>query len=116
MTKTEVTELFSIMMLAWPQARMFQPETLRQTVELWAASTQDIDFETAKRAALTLCQRLKFPPSIAEFREAAEAVRETDRARMLEREYEDRMLAFLEGQQGLPTGRRIAIEGRKETT
>lgn len=78
MTRKEVAEIFSLMMMAWPNAKMFERglEGLGQTIELWTACTSDIDFWTAQRATIKLCKECKFPPSIAEFRERAEKVSE----------------------------------------
>lgn len=74
MTKKEMTELFSVMLLAWPNSEMFKGgiAKLGPTIELWAACTDDIDFWTGKQAVMDLCKTLKFPPTIAEFRERAD--------------------------------------------
>ena len=76
MTKKEVTEIFSVMLLAWPNAEMFKGgmQKLGPTIELWATCTADIDFWTAQKATIKLCQECKFPPTIAEFREKTEKV------------------------------------------
>lgn len=76
MTKQEMTEIFSVMLLAWPNAEMFKGgiQKLGPTIELWAACTSDIDFWTAQQAVIKLCKECKFPPSIAEFRERVEKV------------------------------------------
>ncbi|MBR2943371.1 MAG: hypothetical protein IKB82_08235 [Clostridia bacterium] len=76
MTKKEMTELFSVMLLAWPNAEMFKGgiQKLGPTIELWTACTTDVDFWTAQRAVLKLCKECKFPPTIAEFREKVESV------------------------------------------
>lgn len=73
MTKREMTELFSVMLLAWPNSEMFKGgiAKLGPTIELWSACTEDIDFWTGKQAVMDLCKTLKFPPTIAEFRERA---------------------------------------------
>lgn len=77
MTRKEMTELFALMMLAWPKAEMFKggKEKLAPTIELWTVSTSDIDYWTGQRAVMRLCQNNVYPPAIAEFREAADAVR-----------------------------------------
>lgn len=115
MTKAEMTEIFSIMMLAWPQAKMFQPETLRQTVELWAACTQDIRFEFAQKAALALCQTSKFPPSIADFREQAQNEIYKYLSEENHKDFEERVIAFLEDNKKLSSGLLMEIEDRKES-
>lgn len=76
MTKTEMTELFAVMSLAWPQAEMFRGgvDKLGPTIALWTACLQDLDAWTAQKAMVKLCRECKFPPAIAELREAADAV------------------------------------------
>ena len=76
MTNKEMTELFSVMLLAWPQAEMFKGgiTKLGPTIELWTTCTRDIDFWTGQQAVVLLCKTSKFPPTIAEFRQQAEAV------------------------------------------
>lgn len=71
MTQKEVTELFSVMLLAWPNAEMFKGgvQKLGPTIELWAKCLPDVDFWTGQQALIQLCRVCKFPPSIAEFRE-----------------------------------------------
>lgn len=46
MTKKEMTELFSVMLLAWPNAEMFKGGVakLGPTIELWTACLTDVDF------------------------------------------------------------------------
>lgn len=77
MTKKEMTEIFSVMMLAWPNAEMFKGgiEKLAPTIELWAAGLSDVDFWTAQHAVLKLCRECKYPPTIADFRERISSVR-----------------------------------------
>lgn len=76
MTNKEMTEIFGVMLLAWPNAETFRGgiAKLGPTIKLWAACTQDVDFWTGQQAVTRLCKTSKFPPSIAEFREQAEAV------------------------------------------
>lgn len=73
MTKKEMTEIFSVMMLAWPNAEMFKGgiKKLAPTIELWTACLPEVDFWTAQQAVIKLCRECKFPPSIAEFKEKA---------------------------------------------
>lgn len=82
MTKAEVTQIFAVLALAYPGAEMFRApskqaleEKLAPTVALWAACLRDVDLWTGQAAAVRVCQTCKFPPSIAEYREAAEAVK-----------------------------------------
>ncbi len=76
MTRKEVTELFSVMLLAWPNAEMFKGgvQKLGPTIELWAKCLTDVDFWTGQQALIRLCKVCKFPPTIAEFREQVESV------------------------------------------
>lgn len=87
MTDQEMTRLFSVMLLAWPNAPMFQGgiEKLGPTIRLWRVCLSDVDFLTGQMAVLRLCRTCKFPPSIAETRAAADEIRaemkrETDEA------------------------------------
>ena len=77
MTKKEMTELFSVMLLAWPNAEMFKGGVakLGPTIELWTACLTDVDFWLGQQAVIRLCRECKFPPSIAEFKEKADAVK-----------------------------------------
>lgn len=78
MTKKEMTEIFAAMMLAWPSAEMFKGgiQRLGPTIELWAACLPDVDFWLAQQAVVRLCRECKFPPTIAEFRAQADAVKQ----------------------------------------
>ena len=78
MTKKEMSEIFGGMILAWPNAEMFKGglQKLKPTVELWTACLPEIDFETGQSVLRELCRKCKFPPTIAEFREEAEAMGE----------------------------------------
>ena len=73
MTEKQMTELFAVMMLAWPGAEMFKGgiPKLGPTIELWTARTRDIDFWMGAQAVGRLCDINKFPPTIAEFQEQA---------------------------------------------
>lgn len=81
MTRKEMTEIFSVMSLAWPNAEMFKGgvERLGPTITLWASCLPDVDFWTAQQAVVRLCRECKFPPTIAELREAAETVQKNIR-------------------------------------
>lgn len=78
MTKKEMTELFGVMLLAWPNAEMFKGGVakLGPTIELWTACLTDVDFWLGQQAVIRLCRECKFPPSIAEFKEKADAVKQ----------------------------------------
>lgn len=87
MTRAEMTEIFAVLMLAYPNAEMFKAtsqqalmEKLAPTITLWATCLSDIDFWTGQQAAVRVCRVCKFPPTIAEFREQAEAVQRDTRA------------------------------------
>lgn len=84
MTKKEMTEIFSVMLLAWPNAEMFKGGVakLGPTIELWAACLSDVDFWTAQQAVIRLCRVCKFPPSIAEFKEQADTVNQDVQSRI----------------------------------
>ena len=71
-----MTELFSVMLLAWPNAEMFKGGVakLGPTIELWTACLPEVDFWTGRQAVVRLCRTSPFPPSIAEFKRQAEAV------------------------------------------
>lgn len=81
MTRAEMTEIFAILALAYPNAEMFKApnaqairEKLAPTIVLWTACLQEFDSWTMQRAVVQVCQTCKFPPSIAEMREAGETV------------------------------------------
>jgi len=72
----EMTELFLVMLLAWPNAEAFKGgiPKLTPTIKLWTSCTADVDFWTGQQAVIHLCQHCKFPPTIAEFREQVDNV------------------------------------------
>lgn len=76
MTHQEMTLIFGQMLLAWPSAPMFQGgvKQLGPTINLWAVSMPDVDFWTAKQAVCRMVRTCKFPPTIAEFLQAAKEV------------------------------------------
>lgn len=84
MTAKEMTEIFSVMLLAWPNAETFKGgiAKLGPTIKLWTASTQDIDFWAGQQAVMRLCKECKYPPTIAEFREKAKDVADDIKARI----------------------------------
>lgn len=76
MTTTEMTELFSVMMLAWPNAEMFKGglQKLAPTIKLWTQCLSDISFQRGQQVVIHLCKTSKYPPTISEFRDAAKYV------------------------------------------
>lgn len=76
MTQKEVTELFTLMLLAWPYDEKFKGgmQKLEATIEIWTTCLTDVDYWTGKQALIRLCKVCKFPPTIAEFREQVEGV------------------------------------------
>ena len=76
MTNREMTELFSLMLLAWPNAELFRGGIgkLGPTIKLWTASTANVDFWTGGQAVYRLIRTNKFPPSISEFLDRANEV------------------------------------------
>lgn len=76
MTRKEMTEIFSVMMIAWPNAEAFKGgiEKLRPTITLWTRSLAEVDYWTGQQAVKQMCKELKFPPTIADFRENVKAI------------------------------------------
>ena len=77
MTLKETSEIFSVLMLAYPNAEMFKGgiKQLAPTIKVWTQCLNDVDFWTAQQAVIRLCKVCKFPPSIAEFREQVDGVK-----------------------------------------
>ena len=73
MTKVEMTEIFAVLLIAYPGAPQFQGgiEGLRPTINLWTSCLADIEYWLGLRATKIICRELRFPPTIAEFRSAA---------------------------------------------
>lgn len=76
MTKSEMTELFAVMSIAWPNSELFKNGVgkLGPTISLWASCLADMDCATAQKAVAKLATECKFPPTIAEMRDAADRV------------------------------------------
>lgn len=89
MTREEMSEVFALMLLAWPNAPMFREENLEATVSLWTLCLPEVDFPTGVMAAVRLCRTSHYPPSIAQMREEAEGVLNN-----LEREIGDAVLSM----------------------
>ena len=77
MTQKEMTEIFSLLLLAYPNAEIFKGgvQKLAPTINLWCECLPDVDFWIAQQAVIKLCRECKFPPTIAEFKEKADAVK-----------------------------------------
>lgn len=75
MDRQAVSEAFAIMRAAWPSAELFRQDKQgqAQSITLWARMAADIPAEIGKATTLELVASRKFPPSIAEFLEAARA-------------------------------------------
>lgn len=76
MTKKEMSEIFAVMLLAYPSAEIFKggAKKLAPTISLWTECCQDIDFWTGRQAVVLLCKECKYPPTIAEFRGKADFI------------------------------------------
>ena len=76
MTRKEMSEIFAVLMLAYPRADMFKGgmAKLGPTIELWTTCNGDVDFWTGQQAVIRVCRECTFPPTIAEFRAAAKSV------------------------------------------
>ena len=61
MTGKEMTELFAIMLLAWPNAETFKGgiPKLAPTIKLWVSCTANVDFWTGQQAVVRLCQHYR---------------------------------------------------------
>lgn len=77
MTHKEMTEIFAVLLLAYPNAEMFKGglQKLAPTINLWATCLPDVDYWTAQRAVVKLCRECKFPPTIAELKAKADEVK-----------------------------------------
>lgn len=73
MGNAEMTECFGVMRAAWPTSEMFRQDKTgqAQTISLWAVMAADIPAEIGKATVMELVASRKYPPSIAEFLEAA---------------------------------------------
>lgn len=84
MTHKEMSEIFAVMLLAYPNAEVFKGgiAKLGPTINLWVTCLPEIDFWTGQQAVVKLVRECKFPPTIAEFKEKAEKVQAEVRARI----------------------------------
>lgn len=71
MNKKEITEIFSLFMMAYPSAEIFKggKEKLGPTIMFWADQFSGVDFKTGVEAAKQLCKTSKYPPTQAEYAE-----------------------------------------------
>lgn len=106
MDRQAVSEAFAIMRAAWPSAELFRQDKQgqAQSITLWARMAAEIPNEIGKATVLELVASRKFPPSIAEFLEAAKAkmpkmALEAHEAPTLEEGM--KMVAFLERRGGV---------------
>ena len=76
MTNAEMTEIFAVMRLNYRNAKMFEGSmaSLVPTIKLWTATLPEVDYWTGQQALYKLLRTCKYPPTIAEFKEAADAV------------------------------------------
>jgi len=82
MTKKELSEIFSLWSLNWPNAELFQggKEMLNARITLYANRLQDVGYWFGRKGALVSIDTRRFPPTIAEYR----ADIETGRKELLE--------------------------------
>lgn len=76
MTRAEMTEIFAVMRLNYRHAKMFEGgiESLAPTIRLWTAALPEVDYWTGQKALMSVLRTCKYPPTIAEFKEAADVV------------------------------------------
>lgn len=86
MTHKEMSEIFAVMLLAYPSAEVFKGGVakLGPTIDLWVQCLPDIDFWLGRQAVVRLCRECKYPPTIAEFKGKADAINQelTERVNM----------------------------------
>ena len=106
MTKAEVTQIFAVLALAYPSAELFKAsskqaleEKLAPTIGLWATCLRDVDFWTGQQAVVRACRTCKFPPTIAEFLEAAKAAQEETKGEIAVAASTTRNLYLLHGKE-----------------
>ena len=74
MTREEMSQIFALMLLAWPNAPMLRPDSLEATINLWTFCLPEVDFLTGQMAMIQLCRKCHYPPSIAQMCETAERI------------------------------------------
>ena len=86
MTRKEMSEIFAVLLLAYPNAETFKGgiAKLGPTISLWTKCLPEVDFWTGRQAVAKLVRECKFPPTIAEFREKAEQIQTEENRRIEE--------------------------------
>lgn len=76
MTHKEMSEIFAVMLLAYPNAEVFKGGVakLGPTINLWVTALPEVDYWTGCQAVAKLVRECKYPPTIAEFKTKADAV------------------------------------------
>lgn len=77
MTNSEMTEIFTVLKINYRYDKMFrdgETDTLLPTIKLWTTALADVDFWTGQQALIVVLRECRYPPTIAEFHEAAERV------------------------------------------
>lgn len=84
MTHKEMSEIFAVMLLAYPNAEVFKGGVakLGPTINLWVTALPEIDYWTGCQAVMKLVRECKYPPTIAEFNAKAEAVQSEVKAQI----------------------------------
>lgn len=67
MTKAEVAKLLAVLQYAYPNGRIPADDT---AISLWYQMLRDLDCQTVNTAVMGMVATLKYPPSIADIREA----------------------------------------------
>lgn len=99
MTKKEMSEIFAVMLLAYPNAEIFRggANKLAPTISLWTECCLDIDYWIGRQAVVLLCRECKYPPTIAEFRDKAAFITRTAKSTFDNRLNTYRLVANLKG-------------------
>lgn len=71
MNRKEISEIFSLWSLNWPNAEMFQGDRnlLNARITLYANRLQEVSYWFGRKGALISIDTRRFPPNIAEYRE-----------------------------------------------
>lgn len=73
MTRDETKKLFALMIMAYPpQLRI---ENTEHTITLWFKLLEDINYKDAERGMINIIKTSKYPPSIADVRNASEGAK-----------------------------------------
>jgi len=74
LNKQETACIVGIIVETYPNLSAKPDWNVKNMVEVWSMLLGDIDFEIAKVAVIKACRQSKFPPSVSEIVEAANAV------------------------------------------